>query len=328
MKKERINPFNSVYEICNSGNSRYKLNKLPEFPRYIDIELTNTCNFRCLMCPTGTLSQKRKKGFMKDQIYYQILDELKEYKSPLRFVRWGEPTLHPKLLDYIQAAKNLGLLCHLNTNGQLLDEDKIQQLIDIPLDSIKFSFQGVDQKTYREMRNIDFYSELLALIKLLYRKRGKKESPYIHVSTTITYETKEQTKKFKELVTGFSDFVTIGRTVLEHIDVHMVKLSKGEKNTLKQLKMKESVIKKHPECPEVFDKLSINWDGTVSACCRDYDNKMVVGDIRANSLSEIWYSKKFSFYRKMLVDMRHDELELCKSCYDFQSLQTPGLQKT
>ena len=194
--------------------------------------------------------------------------------------------------------------------------------------SIKFSFQGVDQKTYREMRNIDFYSELLALIKLLYRKRGKKESPYIHVSTTITYETKEQTKKFKELVTGFSDFVTIGRTVLEHIDVHMVKLSKGEKNTLKQLKMKESVIKKHPECPEVFDKLSINWDGTVSACCRDYDNKMVVGDIRANSLSEIWYSKKFSFYRKMLVDMRHDELELCKSCYDFQSLQTPGLQKT
>ena len=323
----RTNPFKSIYKVCNQGNSAWKFENLPDFPTYLDLELTNTCNFRCLMCPTGNLSQKRNTGFMEDSVYYRILDEIKGHKTPIRFIRWGEPTSHPKLVEFVRAAKEIGVLCHLNTNGSLLDEQKIDELLRIPLDSIKFSFQGVDRKSYHEMRNIDFFDELMSTIKLFHKKRGKYEFPFIHVSTTVTYETLEQVEKFREKSSEFSDLVTVGRTVLEgRIHMDEVRLGKEEKEVLKNLISQESLIRKHPECPEVFNKLSINWDGTLTACCTDYDNKMFLGDIRKNSIKKIWRSKKLHEYRTILAEMRHEELDLCKDCFDHMSIQTPGLQ--
>ena len=176
------------------------------------------------------------------------------------------------------------------------------------------------------MRNIDFYDELLETIKLFYSKRGDAEKPFIHVSTTITYESPELVRQFREMVQEFVDLVTIGRTVLEHIDPDDVKLGEDEKNMLRSLKAQESVVKQYSQCPEVFDKLSINWDGTVSACCGDYDDLMVVGDLKRSSLQQIWKSKQINTFRIMLADMRHEELELCRTCYDYHGLQTPGLQ--
>lgn len=322
----RLNPFKPIYAECNRGNSRQKQDNLPLFPRYLDIELTNLCNFKCLMCPTGTGAHQRKKGLMSEVVFYKIVDEIKKYKTPLRFIRWGEPTLHPNLIKYLRVAKENGSLIHINTNGKLLDETIMRQLIDIPLDSIKFSFQGVDRKSYREMRNMDYFDKLLAKVKMLYELRRGKAYPFIHISTTITYESKDQVKAFKDRVAKFTDLVTVGRTKLEHIDPNMTKLSDQEKETLMLLKQQESIVKKHTECPEVFDKLSIDCDGSVTACCGDYDNKMVVGNILENSLEELWVSDKMNFYRQMLAAMLHDELDLCRTCYDAMSLRLPGLQ--
>ncbi len=323
----RTNPFKPLYELCNKETSEWRYKNLPDFPSFVDIELTNTCNFSCLMCPTGNLSQKRSSGFMEDSIYYKILDELKVNKTPIRLIRWGEPTTHPQMVEFIQAAKKEGVMCHLNTNGALLDDEKIEQLLGIPLDGIKFSFQGVDAKSYREMRNTDYFDSLMSTIKVFYKKRGGQEAPFIHISTTITYETKEQVDVFKKTAGEFSDLVTVGRTVLEgRVNLGEIRLGQEEKDMLKYLHSEESLVKEHPECPEVFNKLSINWDGTLTACCADSDNKMLLGDIRESSMAEIWQSDRLNEYRKMLVQMRHDELDLCKHCYDYMSIQTPGVQ--
>jgi len=322
------NPFQPIYAICDSGNSGWRRDHLPPFPRYIDVELTNRCNFHCLMCPTGVGTVKRASGFMSDGIFRRILKEIRPHKTPVRFIRWGEPLLHPKVLPYMRDVKACGSLIHLNTNGSLLTKSLMEEFLEIPLDSIKFSFQGVDRKSYREMRNRDFFDELLAKVEQLHAMRGDREKPFIHVSTTITYERLDQVRAFRDRVSAFVDLLTIGRTILEHIDIDAAPLGNEEKATLRFLKGQESVVKKHPECQEVFDKLSINWDGMVSACCGDYDNLMVVGDLSRQSLQEIWTSDRINRFRDLLVEMRHDELPLCVSCYDYFGIQTPGLQKT
>jgi MoaA/NifB/PqqE/SkfB family radical SAM enzyme len=324
---ERQSPFKNIYAACNIGNSKAKLADLPDFPRFMDIELTNTCNFRCLMCPTGTHSMKRTSGFMTDEIFYKILDEIQPYKTPLRFIRYGEPTLHQQLVEFIRAANEVGCMTHINTNGSKLDRGAIEELIEAGLTSIKFSFQGVDQKSFAEMRNTDFFTDLVDVIRLTYEVRGEKELPYIQVSTTITYESPEQVKAFRELMGDITDLVSVGRTVMDHLDIESVRLRPKEMEMIKRLMKEESVVKKHPECPEVYDKLSINFDGTVTACCGDSDNLMLVGDVTKSTIQEIWHSDTLNVYRDMLADMRHDELPLCKTCYDYQGLQTPGLQK-
>ena len=322
----KSNPLQSIYDKCNQGNSYEKLHSVPTFPRYFDVELTNVCNFKCLMCPVGVGSISMRKGFMADEVFYKMVEEIAKHKAPVRFIRWGEPFLHPRILKYVEVLKDAGLIVHINTNGSMLNEDLMEKLIDLKLDSLKFSFQGVDRESYKEMRNIDFFDELIEKIKKFHAKR-QGLSPFVHVSTTITYETADQVEKFRESLRSHVDQLSIGRTVLEHIDPGKTCLSQITIEKLMGLKQQESVVKKHPQCPEVFDKLSINWDGTVSACCGDYDNYMVVGDVKISTLSEIWQSEKMANFRSTLANMGHKKIKLCSTCYDYHGLQTPGLQK-
>lgn len=317
---ERDNPLATLYATCNQGDSAQKFANLPAFPQLVDLELTNTCNFRCLMCPTGNFSQTREKGLMSEEVFYRLLDQLAPHRTPIRFIRWGEPLLHPNVIEFLEACSRVDVLTHMNTNGSKLTEELAGRLIDAGLKSLKFSFQGVDRKSYEEMRNTDFFEELIELIAMVARIRGDRPWPYLHVATTITYETPEQVAAFTARLEGLVEKVSIGRTILEFVDLNAVRLKPHEIERLRWLKEEESLIKRHPECPEIFDKLAINWDGTISACCNDSDNMMLVGDARTQTLAEIWRDRTITRYREMLVDMRHDELPVCKDCWDYMDL--------
>jgi radical SAM protein with 4Fe4S-binding SPASM domain len=133
----------------------------------------------------------------------------------------------------------------------------------------------------------------------------------------------EQQAAFLERIAPICDDANIGATSFDWLDINAVRLKPEEVETLKRL-MKHDVLKRvHPECPEVFDKLSINWDGQVSACCADSNNQMVVGDVLKQPLRDIWHADSLNTYRHMLADMRHDELPLCKNCWDTHSLFAP-----
>lgn len=322
------NPFQVLYDQCNAGNSIEKYANLPEFPKMIDLEVTNTCNFRCLMCSTGNFSQMRSKGFMAEETFAKLVSECAEHGAALRFIGWGEPLTHPKIISFVQQATDAGLLTHLNTNGSKMTREMAENLIGAGLKSLKFSFQGVDKKSYGEMRNIDFFEELIETIKMFGEVRAQRGTPYLHVSTTITYETPELVEVFKTRVKPLVDLVSVGRTTFDWMDLKAVRLRPHELEMLKHLSALESTVKVHPECPEVFDKLSLNWDGKVSACCMDSDNLMTLGDLNVQTLAEIWHSNALEDYRRILADMRHDDLPLCKNCFDNMSLSKPGVQGT
>lgn len=325
---ERVNKFNTIYAQCNQDDPVAKLESLKDFPTYMDIELTNHCNYHCLMCPTGTGAVKRPRGYMSEEIFDQILEEIKDKKTPLRFIRWGEPSLHKDFFKFIKKAKDLDIMCHINTNGTLLDEEGFKRLIDMKLDSIKFSFQGIDAKSYREMRSEDYFEQLLEKIELLYKMRGDRELPYIHIATTVTYESPEAVAAFVERAEKIADKVSVGRTKLDHIDIEKVRLTPEDKARMEELREKESLVKvRFKSCPEVFDKLSVDWDGKVTACCTDYDNKMVVGNLADKSLQEIWQGPKMRAYQEGLARREYDKYNLCKDCYDYMSLQGDNLQK-
>jgi MoaA/NifB/PqqE/SkfB family radical SAM enzyme len=277
------NPFNEIYTKLNGNEGYY------DFPVCIDIELTNICNLHCLFCPTGTGVSIRDKGFMSEEIFEKIIKNLQGYKVGLRFSRWGEPTLHKDIVKFFKIAKKEGHIVHLNTNGQILNKHLINELLATGLDSVKFSFQGVDEKTYQQMRQDSSFKKLIENIKYTHKLSNESVSvgggTYIHIATTTTYETDDDIKRFKEYVKPFCDLVTVGKTKLEHIDVNKTKLRDEQKDILVDLYNKESMIEERLKiCPEVFGKLSIDWDGQVTACCSDYDRKMVVGDISENTI--------------------------------------------
>lgn len=313
---QRANPFAPVYGCLNAGDGPDRLRNIPPFPRLLDVELTNACNFHCLMCHTGTSAISRGTGFLTEALYRKLLDEIRPYRTPLRFIRWGEPTLHPQWLEFMAMAKAQGSLVHFNTNGSRLTSEAMASILRLGIDSLKFSLQGIDARSYAQMRNVDFFEELLDIAARFKALRGDAISPFLHVSTTVTWETPEMVEAFVRRVSPLVDLVTVGKTVLDHIPLDKVRLSPEEIDRLAMLKECQSVSRRHPICPEVFGKLSMNWDGTISACCGDYDNLMLVGDLAQDSLENIWRSRRMRAYQEILASMEHDRLPLCRHCWE------------
>ena len=318
---ERVNPFRRIYDYINSGDVETKLQS--EFPVLLDLEPTNHCNLHCLMCPTGSGASKRERGFMAEEIFSKILSETQNQQVAFHFVRWGEPLLHPQILDFIRASKADGHLCHITTNGFLLAKIGIDKVIESGLDSIKFSFQGVDNHTYGAMRQGGDFNSLLSIIRQFHAFRGDRASPFIHVTTSITQESQAEAEAFRDLISPYTDTLMVGRTKLEHIDPEKTCLSSLEKQKLQQLKQEESMVRQHfVQCPFAFDQLSIGWDGLVNICGRDYDNQELTGDLRFESISTIWKGERRQRLVGLIKDKKYDQIPICQSCFDFSGLQT------
>jgi radical SAM protein with 4Fe4S-binding SPASM domain len=263
-------PFAEIHKKCNTGTNIDKYNDLPEFPDVIDIELTNTCNLKCPMCPTGRRELTRKRGFMSWEVYLKIMKELKNTGTPIRMVRWGEPMLNKEFWTFLATAGYYDIPVHLNTNGYFLDESCLELFELFKLASIKISIHEESNK-------------VMDTVKLL----KKMKNTYTSVSVTSDED---------------------GHDIWEAASAN----AKFKYRTYWPGKEYPRL----PNCPEVFNKLSINWDGTISACCADYDNAMLIGDIRDNTIKEIWQGVPMNAYRDIIAQDKHWTLPVCRECFD------------
>lgn len=283
----RINTFRRYYDIINTT-------KTPsDYPIIIDLELTNKCNFRCTFCSRNTMS--RDQGFMSERILSRILVETKQRKTPLRFIRMGEPFLHPDILSYAKKVKANGNPLHITTNGSLLNKQISQELVDLELDSIIFSMQGATKEEYESIRTNGKYDVLRKNINDLYEIRESKDKPYIQITTTLDKRDTEKENEFIKTWNNSCDKIQIGITNYARINDTM-----------------EGVYK---PCSEVLTKLSVDYDGTITACCIDHDRLMSLGNINHNSLKEAWNCDTLKSIRQLLKEEKFRYLTLCKSCF-------------
>ena len=92
-----------------------ELRKMPGrfYPiNYLFIEITNACNFKCTWCPDDIMG--RRRGFMKKEKVFRILDEIAGKKPwlgplyPVKLHQMGEPFLHPDLPAIVEHAESPG----------------------------------------------------------------------------------------------------------------------------------------------------------------------------------------------------------------------------
>lgn len=285
-------PFYRIWQKVGTFKTlQEQVENLPNFPFVVDVELTNKCNFQCKMCPTGLGIVNRRKRKMHNLIYTHIIREVGyRERVGIRFVRWGEPLLHPRVAEYIALAKSRYIRTHLNTNGSLLTEGKCRLLIDSGLDSIKFSFQGGNAMSYALWRTGGDFWDTIDKVKMMYRMRKSKNRPYIIVGTTIAED--ENADEFVDIIKPYCDKVIVGKTQDLVNDVRQTPIT---------------------YCPEMF-KISVNCNGDVTFCCADYDGEMVLGNILKNTIYDLYHGDKAQNIRRKLLEGKLKELNVCRHC--------------
>lgn len=311
---KRRNVFKDVYDNPAFKDVLVGRDKLPQFPFLVDIEVTNFCNLECIFC--GQRIMTRARGYMTDKIFRKVVDECEKHNTPIRLIRWGEPFLHPDIISFIAYIKNeKNIPLHISTNGLSINEAQLDKIVELSLDSILFSFQGVTKKEYEKMRNNNRYDELESNIKKLIAIRGDKLKPYIHISTSVTNESESEINNFMSYWGNIVDSVSAGKTNLSRI-YSLQENTNKKLNDIEALLGGETLEKVYLPCKEIYQKLSVNYDGSVSACSTDFNNYMIVGDLNENSLKEIWNrSERLKAYRILLDNMQHNGLTLCRVCY-------------
>ena len=85
------------------------------YPQEVAIELTNHCNLACVMCPHSVM--QREKGFMTEDTFRRIIDEIKGHTELVYLHGIGESVLHKDLNAFTGYAASQGLTTVLSTNA-------------------------------------------------------------------------------------------------------------------------------------------------------------------------------------------------------------------
>ncbi|MGC4061476.1 MAG: radical SAM protein [Aquabacterium sp.] len=107
--------------------------------RYVQIELTTICNFACFYCAGRDMPQRH----MDMAVFQRIIDQLPPASNGIVTVSLqgeGEPTLHPRFWDMVDAVRAMGHQTYTITNGTRVDT----ALFEAGLSSVGVSIDTVD----------------------------------------------------------------------------------------------------------------------------------------------------------------------------------------
>lgn len=277
--------------------------EVSEFPLHLDIEITNACNLRCPMCFRRVM--KDEEGFMDFDLYKKLVDEGEKYGLSSINLAWrGEPLLHPKIFDMIQYAKEHGVVeIRINTNGTLLNEDRIKKLIKSGIDKVIFSVDGVTKDTYNRIRIGADFDKVIENIKEVIRVRGsmKRKWPSIEVQIMDLKQTRKEVDKF----------ISTWKNLANRVVVCAYRNPFGEEKD--DFRVEQPYTKKFP-CVQLWQRLAIIWNGRTYMCCGDNVGSVVLGNAKKDRLYDIWHGGKLNRIRALHKNYEFNKIPACKIC--------------
>lgn len=277
-----------------------------DFPQHIFIETTSLCNLKCKICPR--ISGNTLIGNMDFNLFKKIIDEAKQY-GPRTFCLhlFGEPLLAPRFIDEINYIKknNPKNSIVLTTNGTLLNKEIAQAMINAPVDKVAISFMSTEKENYKKLTGVDKLDEVENNIENLIKikKENKSLKPKIIVRMILEDYNKNEAKLFKNKWRNY-DVITEVRQAHNYggnVDFGEVR---DEKN-------KE--IKRWP-CYHFWLSPAIHWNGDFSICCNDYNRKAVLGNVKNQSVNELWNSLALQNFRKQQLKGNYKIPSICEKC--------------
>jgi len=299
-RKEDIEPSDESYK-----EYRKKWEKNPEtftagnFPIHLDIESTNLCNLKCPFCTFLTVQEKWKRGLMDFNLYQRIIDEgrtnnLFSIKLSLR----GEPLLHPNIIKMIKYAKKSGIIdIYFNTNAVLLSERISEALIESGINRISISFEGTTKEVYEKNRVGAGYGKVVKNIEtlILCRERNKVAHPRIRIQTVLIPEMKDE-------LNGYVSFWRErGVDEVAYLDFEQ----EPESN---------ETLSYPWVCSQLWQRMSIWYDGTILPCVHDTWGLMRFGNVKNLKITDAWNSELEKSCRNLHKNGKGELLYSCKTC--------------
>jgi len=285
-----------------------------------NIELTNRCPMRCVMCPR-TNYMTREQGFMEFTLFKKIIDELADVNPSFQNdkVVWlhhfGESLLHPQFDTFIKYAAEKGVRTGLSVNPMMLSEKISFALLNSGLHILYLSLDGHNDESFSKIRGVDnmYETSRKNMINFLNMKKENPCSMKIILSMIDFSLNEESIAAVKDeweshdQIDGFlmKNYTTWDGAVQEIENLAPESLCEKSKNL--------SAV----TCAFPWENITVTWDGDVVPCCFDYNKKLVLGNAVTHSLGYIWNDSPMQKLRKEFIENGVVN-PLCVNCKDLR----------
>lgn len=260
-------------------------------PLDIYIELTNHCNLRCTMCPNPT-QMKRKRGFMDKNLYRDILHQIYKKVKYLRLFLFGEATIHPQFIDFLQYARNMDFSILVDSTLYGIDKELLKAFVDLGLNHLRISLDATNRSTYQQIKGRDGWDQINESLNFLISYKQKKNAtyPYIILQCIKMGKNSTDAEQFEEY------YKNTGANRIELVNYINLKERIREKSIHQTNTIETGNLSNL--CYQPWRHLAITWSGQVTPCCQDYDCLMEVGKISDSSIFDIWNGQLMKQIRK------------------------------
>jgi len=277
-----------------------KRSVVPGGPMSMTIESTTRCNLSCPMCLRERIRVPAKD--MEMALFRKIINEAAGFLELAVPYGLGEPLMNPEIFDMIAFCKSRAIPVVLSTNATLLSEDYGRRLIQSGLDYVVFAFDGASRETYERYRkgaSFDAVREnIYTFLKL------KKEMRARIFCAVQMVALKENYREARSLIRMW------GR---EGVTVRIKKDEILNEGSAIPGTAHNRPPMRHP-CYHLWrGPMYVTYDGTVYPCCYIFPDG-AIGNVRDNSIRELWNSDKMVRLRKAHLRGDLREYKACLKC--------------
>lgn len=268
-------------------------------PRSIQIETTIVCQAKCYFCPQNNVTRQPK--FMEWTVLEKILTETQGLGITYRPFILNEPFADKRMVEIVKLIKrDPTAKVEFNSNGEMVTPKTAEALLEAGVDVMRFSVDGISEKTFDETRGISFkkvYENVQHFLKLTQLMQNP---PLTEVRMIKLPGTEEEQKLYL-------DFWKSKGAQVVFTDLYRYPWQ-GQT---------ESVLK---PCFKILDEMFIYVSGEVTLCCWDSHERAVVGDVKKENVLDIWNGPQLRKYRDLLADGRRDLINLCSRCDAYKNV--------
>ena len=308
-------------------------------PQIISFEITSMCNLRCIMCGFHSVYKKNRKGgrHMDMEIFERCLPFI-ERAELVPLCGGGEPLMNPDLPAMIERISECGVSSAITTNGILLNEKKIREIMEAGLTYIEISIDGIE--SYERIRGVPFERLGKNLRRLAEAKiRRKSLTPIIDLSYTAMRDTLSELPgiielgaesgareiRVQPLQVCFEPLIDQNIYLDEERSKEILGKARdiaeelGVKLLIRRLALfdderygddgRANYYFTRYNCLEPFNSLMVLADGRVQVCCAGI---ILPRSLPKYSLEDIWNSSEMKKLRLELIQGKFREK--CKTC--------------
>jgi len=263
------------------------------------IDVVNTCNLKCPLCPTGQRRFGRDVQLTPLDRLDPLLEEFGDYLYMLDFFNWGEPLLHPQIGEFVSRVHQRNIFTRISSNLSIPKQDRLGAVCDAGLDHMLLSIDGATQDVYQQYRKggkLDLVLDNIAYI-VDYKRRHRLKTPVLEWRILCFDHNRHQVDAARELARKVGvDLFTVENGFIPG--------EVGERQDEPEYRW----ALKQKTCAMLYKFVLVHPDGGIAPCCTMIDKRDDFGDMNTGSLRETWHNERYTQARMAFDPKRLSQL--------------------